>query len=97
MYTHVSYKQTRIWVYIQIKLPSSDTLYTDNDDGALLSTWMVSHPKTKDMWYDKLNKSAKGSGLLENLNLASDEYSEEECLAMRKSSTSNLSCCSTRS
>ena len=50
---------------------------------------MISHPKTKDMWYDKLRNSSKNDSLLENLNLAVDEYSEEECLAMRKYSKSN--------
>ena len=50
---------------------------------------MLSHPKTNDMWYDKLSKSMKDESLLQNLNQAKDGISDDQCLVMNKVSSSD--------
>ena len=55
----------------------------------LLDIWMLSSPKTEEMWYDALSKSSNNDTLLENLNLAKDGYSDLECLVMKKYSKLN--------
>ena len=51
---------------------------------SLLGNWMLSHPTTNAMWYDKLSTSSDNDSLFENLNLATDGYSDVECLVLRK-------------
>ena len=52
-------------------------------------TWMLSHPKSNDMWYDKLRKSMKDESFLQNLNQAKDGISDDQCLVMNKMSSSD--------
>ena len=52
-------------------------------------TWMLSHPKSNDMWYDALRKSMKDESLLQNLNQAKDGISDDQCLVMNKVSSSD--------
>ena len=51
---------------------------------SLLGNWMLSHPTTNAMWYDKLSTSSDNDSLFKNLNLATDGYSDVECLVLRK-------------
>ena len=54
--------------------------------------WMLSGPKTDDMWYNKLSKSKKDDNSLENLSMAADGKEIDavsKCLVMRKYSKLN--------
>ena len=50
---------------------------------------MLSHPKTNDIWYDKLSKSMMDESLIQNLNQANDGISDDQCLVMTKVSSSD--------
>ena len=49
--------------------------------------WMLSRPKTNQMWYNKLSKSQRDNDLLDNLDLDTDGKglkSGSKCLVMKK-------------
>ena len=54
------------------------------DSAKILDAWVVSHPMTNEMWYNKLGKLPKDESLLENLEAASDGFLDVECLLMSK-------------
>ena len=60
-----------------------------DDYSEILGTWMLSHPKSNEMWYDKLSKSMKDEFLLQNLNQAKGGISDDQCLVMNKVSSSD--------
>ena len=64
-------------------------LFPDEQPAMLLDIWMLSSPKTEEMWYDALSQSSSNDSRLENLNLAQDGYSDLECLVMKKYSKLN--------
>ena len=51
---------------------------------SLLGNWMLTYPTTNAMWYDKLSTSSDNDSLFENLNLATDGYSDVECLVRKE-------------
>ena len=87
-------KETIKWIVLSIILICFlITLYipiTCEDLSVFLGTWMLSHPKTNDMWYDKLSKSMMDENRLQNLNQAKDDISDDRCLVMSKVSSSDL-------
>ena len=62
---------------------------TCEDLSFFLGTWMLSHPKTNDIWYDKLSNSIMDESLIQNLNQAKDGISDDQCLVMTKVSSSD--------
>ena len=54
-----------------------------SDFAAKQDTWMLSNPKTNEMWYDKLNGPSNDEHLLENVK---DGITAAECLVMSKNS-----------
>ena len=57
-----------------------------SDFAAKQDTWMLSNPKTNEMWYDKLNGPSNYEYLLENVNQLKDGTSDTDCLVMSKNS-----------
>ena len=74
---------------MRITLTTSHDLFPDEQHAMLLDIWMLSSPKTEEMWYDELSQSSSNDSLLENLNLAKDGYSDLQCLVMKKYSKFN--------
>ena len=71
---------------------TSYEIFADEDLDVIQDIWMLSGPKTNDMWYNKLSKSPQDGNILENLNLAIDNQELESgsnCLVMRKYSKLN--------
>ena len=66
---------------------TSYEIFADEDLDVFQDIWMLSGPKTNDMWYNKLSKSPQDGNILENLNLAIDGKELEsgsKCLVLRK-------------
>ena len=61
-------------------------LIAAEESPGLLDTWMLSHPKIGDMWYDKFSKD---ENFLQHLNQASEKITNAECLVMNKISESH--------
>ena len=71
---------------------TSYEIFAGEDLDVFQDIWMLSGPKTNDMWYNKLSKSPPDGNILENLKLAIDNQELESgsnCLVMRKYSKLN--------
>ena len=66
------------------KLTNSSTLFIEDQSTVLLDTWVLSHPKEHDMWFNKLGNASNDENRLENLKRVEAGYSDEECLFMSK-------------
>ena len=66
------------------KLTNSSTLFIEDQSTVLLDTWVLSHPKEQEMWFNRLNNASNDENRLENLKRVEAGYSDKECLFMSK-------------